>query len=31
MVQFKGIKNKLEYKGLETGRFIAKHGLTSSR
>ena len=28
MVQFKGIKNKLEYQQLETRRFIAKHGLT---
>jgi 2-hydroxychromene-2-carboxylate isomerase len=28
MVQFKGIKNKLEYQQLETARFIRKHGLT---
>ena len=28
MVQFKGIKNKLEYQRLETKRFIRKHGLT---
>ena len=28
MVQFKGIKNKLEYQRLETKRFIKKHGLT---
>jgi 2-hydroxychromene-2-carboxylate isomerase len=28
MVQFKGIKNKLEYQQLETRRFIARHGLT---
>ena len=27
MVQFKGIKNKLEYQRLEIIRFIAKHGL----
>ena len=27
MVQFKGIKNKLEYQRLETVRFIKKHGL----
>ena len=27
MVQFKGIKNKLEYQRLETKRFIKKHGL----
>jgi 2-hydroxychromene-2-carboxylate isomerase len=27
MVQFKGIKNKLEYQQLETRRFIAHHGL----
>src|SRR5215467_11317651 len=27
MVQFKGIKNKLEYQRLETKRFINKHGL----
>jgi 2-hydroxychromene-2-carboxylate isomerase len=27
MVQFKGIKNKLEYQRLETVRFIGKHGL----
>jgi 2-hydroxychromene-2-carboxylate isomerase len=27
MVQFKGIKNKLEYQRLETQRFIKKHGL----
>jgi 2-hydroxychromene-2-carboxylate isomerase len=29
MVQFKGIKNKLEYQRLETTRFIKKHGLTA--
>ena len=28
MVQFKGIKNKLEYQRLEIERFIKKHGLT---
>jgi 2-hydroxychromene-2-carboxylate isomerase len=28
MVQFKGVKNKLEYQSRETRRFIAKHGLT---
>ena len=28
MVQFKGIKNKLEYQRLETVRFMKKHGLT---
>src|SRR5262245_86673 len=28
MVQFKDIKNKLEYQRLETQRFIKKHGLT---
>jgi 2-hydroxychromene-2-carboxylate isomerase len=28
MVQFKGIKNKLEYQRLETIRFIRKHGLS---
>ena len=28
MVQFKGIKNKLEYQRLETIRFMKKHGLT---
>ena len=28
MVQFAGIKNKLEYDRLEIGRFIKKHGLT---
>jgi len=28
MVQFKGIKNKLEYQRLEIDRFIKKHGLT---
>jgi 2-hydroxychromene-2-carboxylate isomerase len=28
MVQFKGIKNKLEYQRLEIKRFIKKHGLT---
>ena len=28
MIQFKGIKNKLEYQQLETRRFIAKHGRT---
>ena len=28
MLQFKGIKNKLEYQKLEVRRFIAKHGLT---
>jgi 2-hydroxychromene-2-carboxylate isomerase len=28
MVQFKGIKNKLEYQRLETQRFISKHGLS---
>jgi 2-hydroxychromene-2-carboxylate isomerase len=28
MVQFKGIKNKLEYQRLETARFIEKHGLS---
>jgi 2-hydroxychromene-2-carboxylate isomerase len=27
MVQFKGIKNKLEYQRLETARFVAKHRL----
>jgi 2-hydroxychromene-2-carboxylate isomerase len=27
MVQFKGIKNKLEYQRLETQRFISRHGL----
>ena len=27
MVQFKGVKNKLEYQALETQRFIRKHGL----
>ena len=29
MVQFKGIKNKLEYQRLEIVRFIEKHGLTA--
>ena len=29
MVQFKGIKNKLEYQRLEIVRFIKKHGLTA--
>ena len=29
MVQFKGIKNKLEYQRLEIIRFIKKHGLTA--
>jgi 2-hydroxychromene-2-carboxylate isomerase len=29
MLQFKGIKNKLEYQRLETVRFIGKHGLTA--
>jgi 2-hydroxychromene-2-carboxylate isomerase len=29
MVQFKGIKNKLEYQRLEVIRFIKKHGLTA--
>jgi 2-hydroxychromene-2-carboxylate isomerase len=28
MVQFKGIKNKLEYQRLETVRFMKKHGLS---
>jgi|TARA_B100000315_G_C14255238_1_gene441589 2-hydroxychromene-2-carboxylate isomerase len=28
MVQFEGIKNKLEYNRLESERFIKKHGLT---
>jgi 2-hydroxychromene-2-carboxylate isomerase len=28
MVQFKGVRNKLEYGALETQRFIRKHGLT---
>jgi len=31
MVQFKGIKNKLEYQRLETRRFIRKHGLSQFR
>jgi 2-hydroxychromene-2-carboxylate isomerase len=31
MVQFKGIRNKLEYQRLETRRFIARHGLTQFR
>src|SRR5262249_60770852 len=31
MVQFKGIKNKLEYQRLETQRFIKKHGLKRFR
>jgi len=31
MVQFKGIKNKLEYQRLETQRFIRKHGLSQFR
>jgi 2-hydroxychromene-2-carboxylate isomerase len=31
MVQFKGIRNKLEYQRLEMKRFIAKHGLTQFR
>jgi 2-hydroxychromene-2-carboxylate isomerase len=29
MVQFKGIRNKLEYQRLETQRFIRKHGLAA--
>jgi 2-hydroxychromene-2-carboxylate isomerase len=29
MVQFKGIKNKLEYQRLEIVRFVRKHGLTA--
>ena len=29
MVQYKGIKNKLEYQRLETVRFIKKHGLSA--
>ena len=29
MVQFKGIKNKLEYQRLEVIRFVKKHGLTA--
>jgi 2-hydroxychromene-2-carboxylate isomerase len=29
MVQFKGIKNKLEYQRLEMVRFIRKHGLSA--
>lgn len=31
MLQFKGIKNKLEYQRLEMQRFIRKHGLTAFR
>ena len=31
MLQFKGIKNKLEYQRLETVRFMKKHGLTQFR
>jgi len=31
MVQFKGIKNKLEYQRLETARFVAKHKLAQFR
>jgi 2-hydroxychromene-2-carboxylate isomerase len=31
MVQFKGIKNKLEYQRIETVRFIKKHGLSAFR
>ncbi len=31
MVQFKGIKNKLEYQRLEIARFIRKHRLTAFR
>src|SRR5262249_29751636 len=28
MVQFKGVKNKLEYQRLEVARFLKAHGLT---
>jgi len=31
MTAFAGIKNKLEYEGLETRRFIAQHGLNGFR